>query len=103
MFCYFFLTSPINSIVKTFRIDSNNGKTFTIKNRRAWIFLFALGNTGANGLYDIFLYTPSYSGEAVVRKVTNNGDLQLSASISGSNVVFSASSMYLQGLALYAS
>lgn len=87
---------------KTLRISSGNEKTFKIKNNRAWLLLYALGSDGTDGEYDIYLYTPSYSGKPIVRNVTKNiPNFVTNLSILNGVVTIETSTAYIQGIALY--
>ncbi|EKC80338.1 hypothetical protein LEA_01486 [human gut metagenome] len=84
------------------RIEPSNKKTFRIRNERAWIFIFNLGENGNDGMFDIFLYTPSYSDVPTIRKVTNKNSIILSASIDGKNTNIESDSVYNSVIVLYA-
>ena len=84
------------------RIRPSDKKTFRIRNERAWIFIFTLGTNGNDGMFDIFLYTPSYSDVPTIRKVTNKNSIILSASIDGKNTNIESNAMYNSVIVLYA-
>ena len=84
------------------RIEPSNKKTFRIRNERAWIFIFNLGENGNDGMFDIFLYTPPYSDVPTIRKVTNKNSIILSASIDGKNTNIESNSVYNSVIVLYA-
>lgn len=84
------------------RIEPSNKKTFRIRNERAWIFIFNLGENGNDGMFDIFLYTPSYSDVPTIRKVTNKNSIILSASIDGKNTNIESNFVYNSVIVLYA-
>lgn len=84
------------------RIETSNKKTFRIRNERAWIFIFNLGENGNDGMFDIFLYTPSYSDVPTIRKVTNKNSIILSASIDEKNTNIESNSVYNSVIVLYA-
>ena len=102
MFCciFFCLVTSLNGNIE--RIEPRNKKTFRIRNERAWIFIFTLGANGNDGMFDIFLYTPSYSDVPTIRKVTNKNSIILSASIDGKNTNIESNAVYNSVIVLYA-
>lgn len=88
---------------KTETINSKSEKTFTIKNKRAWLFLFSIGLHGNDGPYDIFLSTPAHDGTPCVRKATANGRIELTVASDDKGVLTIASSVeYIRGIVVYA-
>ena len=86
---------------KTKFIDSGDTNKFTIKNIRAWIFIYTLGSNGNNGNYGIFLYTPSYSNVLTIRKVIADSSFTISAKISNNDAIIEGNGSYLQGFVIY--
>jgi len=86
---------------KTKFIDSGDANKFTIKNIRAWIFIYTLGSNGNNGNYGIFLYTPGYSNVPTIRKVIADSSLTISAKISNNDAIIESNGSYLQGFVIY--
>lgn len=87
---------------KTEFIDSGDTNKFTIKNIRAWIFIYTLGANGNNGSYGIFLYTPSYSNVPTIKKVIlEDSSFTISAKISNNDAIIESNGSYLQGFVIY--
>ena len=83
------------------RYDTNNTRTFKIKNKAAWLLVNNAGTNGNDGKFDIFLYTPSYSSVPTIRKATNITNIALTVSIDDSGAVITSSDVYTRAVVIY--
>ena len=83
------------------RYNTNDTRTFKIKNKAAWILVNNSGANGNDGKFDIFLYTPSYSNVPTIRKATNITNISLTASIDDSSAVITSSDVYIRAVVIY--
>ena len=83
------------------RYDTNNTRTFKIKNKAAWLLVNTAGTNGNDGKFDIFLYTPSYSNVPTIRKATNITNIALTVSIDDSGAVITSSDVYNRAVVIY--
>lgn len=83
------------------RYDTNNTRTFKLKNKAAWLLVNNAGTNGNDGKFDIFLYTPSYSSVPTIRKATNITNIALTVSIDDSGAVITSSDVYTRAVVIY--
>lgn len=83
------------------RYNTNDTRTFKIKNKAAWLLVNNSGANGNDGKFDIFLYTPSYSNVPTIRKATNITNISLTASIDNSGAVITSSDIYIRAVVIY--